>query len=408
MRIAFSLLLVASLFSAATLQADDSNWPRWRGPLQDGHSAETGFPSTWSATDVKWKVKLPGSGQSSPVIWGSQIFLTAAIEQGNERVVFCVDRKSGEIEWQKTVWKGAPEATHKMNGFASASCVTDGERVYAFFGKGGGLFCLTIDGKLLWEKPLGDFPGPWGTASCPVLVGDLVIQNCDSDGEASLIAFDKTTGEQAWKASRESFRGWSTPILVDANGREELVVQGHTGVRAYDPATGKELWFQTGSSGRGTPTVTPGNGLLYAVPGRPGATLALRPGGTGDITNSHVAWKAERKGRDLPSPIVIGDYILIIGMNGGILSCYNAKDGTELWQERVGGNFTASPIVIDGLAAFLSESGETIVVKPGPKVEIVSRNTIGARDDEIFRASITPSKQELFLRSDTALYRVAK
>jgi outer membrane protein assembly factor BamB len=406
MCIAFSLFLACSLLSSAF--GDDSNWPRWRGPQQDGHSLESGFPSSWTANDVKWKTKLPGIGQSSPVIWGSQIFLTAALPSGNERVVFCVDRSSGEIEWEKTVWKGDPESSHKMNGYASSTCVTDGERVYAFFGHGGGLFCLNTSGKLLWEKSLGNLTGPWGTAACPVLVGDLVIQNCDSDESAFLVAFDKTTGQQAWKVERENFRGWSTPVLIEAAGREELVLQGHTGVRGYNAATGKELWFQTGTKGRGTPTVTPGNGLLYVVPGRPGTMFALKPGGKGNVSESHIAWKVTRKGRDLPSPIVVGNYVLVIGMRGGILSCYDGKTGQEQWQERIGGNYSSSPVVFDGTAAFLSEAGEAILVKPGPKPNIVSRNVVGASDEEIFRASITPSKKELFLRSTSVLYCVSK
>jgi outer membrane protein assembly factor BamB len=347
-------------------------------------------------------------GQSSPVIWGSRIFLTAAKPDGNERVVFCVDRNTGKIEWQQTVWKGAPEPSHRMNGFASSTCVTDGERVYAFFGRGGGLFCLTTDGKLLWEKPLGNLTGPWGTAACPVLVGDLVIQNCDSDEEAFLVAFDKTTGQQAWKVDRENFRGWSTPILIEAAGREELVLQGHTGVRAYDALTGKQLWYQTGTKGRGTPTVTPGHGLLYVIPGRPGTSFALKPGGSGNVSDSHVVWKVTRKGRDLPSPIVVGDYVLMISMRSAILTCYSAKDGKQLWQERIGGNFTSSPVSYDGMAVFLSESGEALVVKPGPTANIVSRSSIGATDEEIFRASITPSKKELFMRSTSVLYCVGK
>lgn len=406
MRIVLSILLAATCISSAF--GDDSNWPRWRGPQQDGHSIESGFPSSWTASDVKWKSKLPGVGQSSPVVWGTRIFLTAAMPKGNERVVFCVDRASGKIEWQTSVWKGEPEPTHRMNGFASATCVTDGQHVYAFFGKGGGLFCLTVEGKLVWTKALGDFTGPWGTASCPVLVGDLVIQNCDSDVAACLIAFDKTTGEQAWKVDRENFRGWSTPILIEANGREELVLQGHTGVRAYAPPTGKQLWFQTGTKGRGTPTVTPGHGMLYVTPGRPGVSFALKPGGSGDVSKSHVVWKAARKGRDLPSPIVVGDYVLMMGMRGGILTCYNAKTGDPLWQARVGGNHSASPIAFDGKAAFISEAGEVVVVEPGPEATIVSTNSVDASDDEIFRASITPSKKELFLRSSSVLYCVSK
>ena len=399
--------LSVALFFSSFVQAD-SNWPGWRGPLQDGHSVESGFAHKWNDSNVTWKADLPGIGQSSPTIWEHRIFLTAALEGGRERVAFCVDRTNGKILWEKSLWTGEPEQTHKMNGWATPSCVTDGENVYAFFGKGGGLFCLTVDGELRWSKPLGDFTGPWGTAACPVLVDDLVIQNCDSDGEAFLVAFNKTTGEQTWRVSRESNRCWSTPILIQTKNRAELVLQGHTGVRGYNPATGKELWKVTGSSGRGTPTVTPGAGLLFVVPGRPGETYALKPGGNGDVTTSHKQWKVTRRGRDLPSPIVMGDLVLIMNHRGGILTCYRAATGEELWQERIGGTFSGSPVAFDGLAAFMSDAGNAIVVKPGEKADIVSTNTLTSDDDEIFRASITPSDGQLFIRSTKRLYCVSK
>lgn len=393
---------------AVSIARADSNWPRWRGPLQDGHSTEAGFAHKWDDSNVKWSAELPGNGQSSPVIWEHRIFLTAALDGGRERVVFCVDRTNGKILWETNVWKGDPEPTHKMNGWATPTCVTDGEHVYAFFGKGGGLFCLTVDGDLRWSKPLGEFTGPWGTSACPVLVDNMVIQNCDSDGEAFLVAFDKASGEQVWRVQRESNRCWSTPILIQTADRAELVLQGHTGVRGYNPATGEELWKITGSNGRGTPTVTPGDGLLFVVPGRPGETYAIKTGGSGDITATHKAWKITRRGRDLPSPIVMGEYLLIMNHRGGILSCYKAATGEELWQERIGGTFSGSPVAFDGLAAWISDGGNAVVVKPGATANIVSANTLTSDDDELFRASITPSGGELFIRSTKRLYCISK
>ena len=221
------------------------------------------------------------------------------------------------------------------------------------------------------------------------------------------MAFNKVTGEQAWRVPRESNRCWSTPILVQTKNRAELVLQGHTGVRGYNPANGEELWKVTGSSGRGTPTVTPGAGLLFVVPGRPGETYALKAGGSGDIT-AKKEWSVKRSGRDLPSPIVMGDYLLIMNHRGGILTCYRAASGEELWQERIGGTFSGSPVAFDGLAAFMSDSGNAIVVKPGEKADIVSANTLTTDDDEIFRASITPSGGQLFIRSTKRLYCVSK
>ena len=407
-------LLVAFLFLSLSVglvssaAKADSNWPGWRGPLQTGHSLETGFPHEWSDGNVAWKSDLPGDGQSSPVIWGDRIFLTAALENGGERVALCVDRKSGKILWEKSLWKGEAEPTHKMNGWASATCATDGERVYAFFDKGGGLFCLSTDGELLWNRSLGEFPSPWGTAACPVLVDGMVIQNCDSEGDSFLLAVDAKTGKDAWRTPRESLRGWSTPVLIETAERREIVLQGETGVRAYDPKSGKQLWLTTGSTGRGTPTVTPANGLLYVIPGRGGEIAALRPGGEGDVTRSHKEWGTARKGRDLSSPIVIGDFVLIISQKGGILSCYDASTGVMHWQERLGGNHSASPVSFDGLAAFIAEEGEAVLVRPGKELDIVSRSTLTSGSDEIFRSTIIPSGGQLFIRSTKRLYCVGK
>lgn len=402
------VLLALSVGLVSSSAKADSNWPGWRGPLQTGHSLETGFPIEWNDGNLVWKSDLPGAGQSSPVIWGDRIFLTAALEDGRERVALCVDRKSGKILWEKSLWKGEPEPTHKMNGWASATCATDGERVYAFFGKGGGLFCLSTDGELLWNRPLGDFPSPWGTAACPILVDGLVIQNCDSEGDSFLLAVDARTGKDAWRTPRESLRGWSTPVLIETADRREVVLQGETGVRGYDPKSGKQLWLTTGSRGRGTPTVTPANGLLYVIPGRGGELTALRPGGSGDVTQSHKKWGTARKGRDLSSPIVIGDFVLIISQKGGILTCYDAVTGKEHWQERLGGNHSASPVSFDGLAGFISEDGEVVLIRPGKELDIVSRSKLTSGDDEIFRSTIIPSGGQLFIRSTKRLYCVGK
>lgn len=387
--------------------AASAEWPQWRGPRGDGHATERGLPVRWSAETVAWKVPLKGQGQSSPCVWGERIFLTSALEDGRKRLVMCLDRADGSLLWEHVAWTGEPEPSHRMNGWASSTCCTDGERVYAFFGRGGGLFCYTVDGELVWKKDLGSFEGPWGTAACPILVDDMVIQNCDADADAYLIALDKRTGEVRWKTPRENHRGWSTPVLIHIDGKRELVLNGHTGVRGYDPETGRELWYCRGFNGRGTPTVTPAHGLLYVVNGLRGDVYAVRPGGRGNVTTTHMAWHTPRRtGRDLPSPIVIDRYLLVMDMRAGILTCYDALDGRELWKERVGGQHTASPVAWDGLAFFLNEEGVTTVVRPGPKLDIVARNTVGATESEIFRASITPHRGQVLIRSQNRLYCV--
>jgi outer membrane protein assembly factor BamB len=402
------LLPIAVLFAVAC-PAHAENWPSWRGPRGDGHSAEAKLPVRWDAKSIEWKINLPGEGQSSPTIWGDRLFLTASTGKGDKRVVFCVDRNTGKMLWQHEPWAGSPEKSHKMNGWASATCATDGERVVAFFGKGG-LHCYTVDGKHLWSRDLGAFPGAWGTAACPIIVGDLVIQNCDAEGPAAFIAgIDKHTGKTVWQTPRPGPErgGWSTPVLVEAKGHQELVLNGESAVIAYDPTSGKQLWRCKSFAGRGEPTVTPGNGLLYVVNGLQGDIYAIRPGGTGNVTKTHMAWHTPRKGGcDQPSPILTGKDLLVVNMKGGV-TCYDADTGTPKWKEDRGlhGQFTAAPIAANGLAYFPNEAGETFVIQPGPKLNVVAENSIGAKD-EIFRASVIPCDGKLYLRSQTHLYRI--
>jgi outer membrane protein assembly factor BamB len=398
----FLLALVISWLPAA-------NWPHWRGPEGTGHSSEKDLPVRWDAQSVTWKVALEGKGQSSPVIWGERIFLTSALEGGRQRLVFCLDRRDGKPLWKHVAWKGdAVEKTHAMNSHATPTCATDGEVVAAFFGRGG-LHGYTVDGKHLWSRDLGPFAGPWGTAASPVIFGDMVIQNCDAENDAYLLAVDKRTGKTVWKTPRDvpERGGWSTPVLVQAGNRQELVLNGAKLVTAYDPATGKVLWTCKTFNGRGEPTATPGNGLVYMLNGLAGDFYAIRPGGSGDVTRSHMAWHTPRKGaRDQPSPIVIGNHVLVMDMKG-TLTCYAADTGKELWKERVApGNYTSSPIAANGLAYFQNDAGETTVVKPGPKLEVVATNKIRSASDEIFRASLTPCDEQMFIRSDRALYCV--
>ena len=400
--------LVALFFCASNLSAEE-NWERWRGPNQDGHITDASLPVKWSNKNVLWKQKLPGDGQSSPCVWGDRIFLTAALERGRKRLVLCLDRNTGKIVWNKEAWQGEPEQAHKMNGWASATCTTDGKRVYAFFGHAGGLFCYSVEGELLWNKKLGNFDSPWGTASCPVLVDDLVIQNCDADKGAYIVAFNKKTGKQKWRTKRDDRRGWSTPILINVEGHQELVINGDTGVRAYNPKTGEELWFCKSFIGRGTPTVTPAkNGLLIVVNGKPRDCYAIRPGGKGDVTKTHMVWHTPRRGRDLPSPVAIGKQALIVNMKG-ILSSYETDSGKIITTNfRLRGNYSATPIVCNGKAYFINEAGVTSVIEPGKKPKVLATNSLNPADNETFRSSITPHRGQLLIRSTKMLYCIGK
>ena len=391
--------------SALTASGHAEDWHGWRGPQQNGHSTETGLPSQWNAGSVAWKVDLPGSGQSSPVTHGNLIFLTSSLDGGNRRVVLAVDREKKEIAWQKEVWKGKAEPSHNMNGWASATCATDGQVVIAFFGKGG-LHSFDMSGNPLWSRDLGIFSGPWGTAACPVIWNDLVIQNCDADQDSFLIAVNKNTGKTVWKVQRPEFRGWSTPVLVKSGGRDELVLNGQIGTIAYAPKSGETLWTVQCPRGRGTPTVTPHDDLLYVVNGLGGGgAYCVKPGGSGDVTDSHRVWFSERRSRDLPSPIIVDDTMLVMSLRGAILSGYDTETGKELWKERVGGQISASPVAFGGKAYFVAEDGTTVVVDPSDNRHVIGRNKLEtSSDEEIFRSTITPSNGQLLIRSTKTLY----
>ncbi|MDO8542390.1 MAG: PQQ-binding-like beta-propeller repeat protein [Opitutaceae bacterium] len=399
--------LIATAGAVFDLHAEP-NWARFGGPEGSGRSAETGLPVKWDAGSVRWKTTLKGVGQSSVVNWGDRLFLTNAAPDGTKRWVHCLDRQTGKLRWEREVAVAASEVIHKMNTFASASCVTDGERVIAFFGRGG-IHCFDLEGNPKWSRQLGSFPGPWGVAASPVIDGNLVFQNCDAAGECSLVALNKETGEPVWTAKRaEAERGgWSTPVVIETSGRRELVLSGESGVNAYDPATGRELWFCKSFVGRGEPVPIFAHGLLYVVSGLAGNTYALRPGGNGEVTATHRVWDAKRiGGRDQPAPAVVGDFVLITSMSG-ILTNYDAKTGRIHFSERLGSPVTASPLTANGLVYFQTENGEVVVIKPGKTLEIVTRNSIDAPRGEIFRAGLAPIQGQLFTRSRGVVYCIS-
>lgn len=407
----FILATFTVLLGLPGLQAED-NWAQFRGPTGRGYSTAGDVPIKWNMDSVIWKKTLKGQGQSSPVNWGGRLFLTSASEDGKERYVFCLDRKNGKILWEKTITCAAPENPHKMNSYATPTCATDGKRVVAFFGPGG-LHCFDLDGKKQWSQELGAFPGPWGVAASPIIHGDLVIQNCDAEGASYLVAFDLKTGEQVWKTERAAKPrgGWSTPIVIGDGESQELILNGELGVRGYDPRTGKELWFCKAFNGRGSPVPDFANGLLHVVSGKPGDTYAVKPGGKGDVTGSHMVWHTKRRGgRDLPSPAVVDGYLLVVSMSGKA-TCYDAKTGKIYWEEKLGvkGEFASAPLVLKGHVLLQNVyGGGVLVIKPGKNLEIVANNSLGAEVSEMFRATLAPIKGQIFARSFSTVYCIGK
>ncbi|MCA9266922.1 MAG: PQQ-binding-like beta-propeller repeat protein [Planctomycetales bacterium] len=409
-RLTLTVAAVAALYlSRAGIAAEqDANWPRFGGPLGDFHTSDTALPTEWDAGKIVWRTSLGGFGQSSPVIWNDQIFLTTSEQAADGKVarqVMCVNRKDGKIAWKTEVAVGGGETIHKMNSFATGTCATDGQRVVAYFGPGG-LHCLDMQGKIQWSLDLVKPTGPFGFGASPIILGDMVIQNCDAEGPSSLIAVNKNTGETIWRTARKDMPkgGWSTPILIDAGQRKELILNGEFGVHGYNPETGEDLWSCQSFNGRGTPVPAWTHGLLITVNGKPGDLYAVKPGGSGDVTKTHMAWHTARGGaRDLPSPVAAGDFCFVVNM-AGVGSMYDVASGKELWRERVGGNFSATPLVANGLIYAMDEEGSTLVIRPGAKLDVVAKNRIGDIGDQIFFFLSTPSQGRLLLRSDSTLY----
>jgi hypothetical protein len=316
--------------------AATGDWPGWRGVNASGLSEETGFPTEWNeSTNVVWKTEVAGSGHSSPVVWEDRIFLTTSEEGGKPRGVLCFHRSSGKQLWRTDCPSDTTEETHRKNGYASSTPATDGERVYAFFGSAGAM-AVDFDGKLAWHRDLGQFTSEYGVAGSPMLFEGTVILNCDQGTTAGpagsfLIALDKKNGETVWRTERpEQSHSWSSPVLVPVEGsdRLELVLNGGKRVWAYDPRTGEPLWNCGGTEIEVTPTAVIGNGLVYIVSGvlKGGLAMALRPGGRGDVSKSHVAWQAKKGGAYVPSPVFCNGRLYVVN-DGGIMTCFDGASG---------------------------------------------------------------------------------
>jgi outer membrane protein assembly factor BamB len=427
---AFGALLL-SVLPVAALAGGPAWWPQWRGLCGQGHSEDVRAPLSWSEKEnVLWKVSLPGIGNSTPVVWGDRLYLTASSNDGRERYVLAIRTSDGKVLWKQTASTGDdPGRTHEWNGFASASCAIDGERVYAFFGTPG-LFCYDRDGRLLWQHFFGTFTSErgWGTAASPMLFEDLVIQNCDNDGQnflpkgskgeaapMALVALDKKTGEVRWTTSRNQGRGFSTPRLITVEGgRVDLVLNGPNGLWGYDPHSGKELWRCTRFAPNeqhkfGEPMPVDDGRTLFVSSGRPGPCQALRMPDKGDVTTSHVIWQAERKNhRDVGSPILWGGRIYAADSKG-MLSCLDLATGRELYLQRLGpGKAVASPVALRGKLLFLLDDGVTVVVEPGDIFKVLHRNRLGSGQALDFNASPAIADGRLFLRSQSTLYCIAE
>ena len=358
-------------------------WPRWRGPSGQGLVSGGGYLDSWSETEnVLWRTPLEGRGNSSPIVWGDRIFLTTAYENGRRLAVAAFRRSDGSPLWESFVPEGMAYSAHEKNGHASATAATDGRYVYASFGSRG-LVAFDLDGELVWHQDLGRIDNYHGAAGSPLLYNDRVILYQDQRQGSFIAAFDASTGRQAWRTDRAATVGWGTPIAVRVGDHDEIVVNGQYRVYAYDPATGRELWRCNGPTFEVIPTPVVGFGMVFCASGRAGPTLAIRPGGLGDVTESHLVWKSPKGSPFVPSPILYGDHLYTINDMASIVTCIEAATGRVVWQGRLGTarreGFSASPVAFDGKVFFTNDVGETFVLRAGPSFRLLHVNRIGER-----------------------------
>lgn len=396
-------------------------WPQFRGPNASGIADGQDPPVEWNAETgegVAWKTEIPGLAHSSPIVWGDRLFVTTAVSSEEDVafrsglfgdvkpaddlvphkwMVFCLNRKTGDVVWQQTAHEGVPKLKRHMKAsHANCTPATDGKHVVASFASQG-LYCYDMDGKLLWEDDLGvlesgwffDADYQWGFASSPIIFENLVITQCDLNVGSFIAAFNVDTGEQVWRTERDEIPSWGTPTVYAGGDRAELLTHGSHAIRAYDPHTGKELWQLTGNAEVTVATPVIGDDLFYFTSGYPPIRpiYAVKPGGSGDISlaegedaNAFVAWSHRNGGTYMPTPIVY-DGFLYTCANNGLITCYDAKTGEQVYRQRLGGGrtggVTASPVAADGRIYFTSEDGQVYVVSAGANYQLLATNDVG-------------------------------
>jgi outer membrane protein assembly factor BamB len=361
-------------------------WPRWRGPSGQGQVPAGQYVDRWSASTAAWKVAVPGSGNSSPIVWGDLIFLTTGYDNGQRLSMLAFSRADGRQLWETFIPQSGVERVHAKNGYASATATTDGELVYASFGRHG-LFAFDFNGKIAWSHTFGIIDNYHGPAGSPVLYQDRVFIYQDANpapGQSAFVgAFDKKTGKPLWTTPRRETVGWGTAVVIDTGERDELIVSSQRRVAAYDPDNGAELWTVRGLTFEVIPTPVVGHGLVFASSGRAGPTMAIRPGGSGDVTATHVAWSSPKGSPFVPSGIIVGDLLYLINDMQSILTVYEAASGTLVYQDRMGvairEGFSASPVHVNGKIYFTNDDGQTFVVEAGRTFKLLHVNELGER-----------------------------
>lgn len=437
----FITSLSACLCSA--MAASAQNWPSFRGLNGSGVANGQDPPVTWDvrrSRNVAWRTAIPGLAHSSPLVWGERVFVTSAVSTAPkvpfiprgavaENVdtlketarhawrVYCLDRATGRILWQRTTHEGVPRVgRHPKSSQASATPATDGRHVIVYFGSEG-LYCYDFAGKLIWKKDIGVvdagsflFPDQqYNAGTSPIIYKDLVILLCDRQQDSFIAAYDVTSGKEVWRTRRDEVPSWGTPLVYEGNARSELITNS-SHIRAYDPLTGKEIWRLSPNSKTPIPSPVAGAGFVYVASGYPPAypIYAIRPGGSGDISlkdgadsNQFVAWSKKYGGPSITTPLVYGEYLYTCASNG-VVAAYDAATGARVYQHRLGNGtgFSASPIAADGKLYFASEDGDVYVVKAGSKFDLLATNRVG----EVIMATPAITRGMVIVRTRAHVY----
>ncbi len=428
----FALAIAALLCITAHAGTDSASalkfWPQWRGPLGTGVGPQADPPLSWSETNnIQWKLPLAGEGDSTPIVWADRVFVLSAIPVAAETTgsdkakapngtfrftVLCVERGTGRILWQKVARETSPHEGHQENNtYASASPVTDGKFVWAFFGSRG-LYCYDFNGNLQWQKDFGLMKTKmgFGEGASPALSGDSLVINWDHEGNDFIAAFDKTTGKELWRQPRDEPTGWSTPLVVEFNGQKQVVVNATGKVCSYDLATGKELWSCGGQTANAIPSPVAEGDMVYVTSGFRGSALqAVRLGRSGDLTGTDaITWTHNKSTPYVPSPLLTDNFLYVISGNDGMISCFDAKSGeTYFERERLEPirSVYASPVSAGERVYILGREGVCTVLRKGPKFEVLAVNKLSdGRSD----ASIALVERQLFLRTAHTLYCIGE
>ncbi len=424
--------IIGSIFFTVAIGAFESvvaeNWPGWRGPRGDGTSTEVNVPKQWDGTTgegILWKVEIPGYGHSSPIVWGSQIFVTGCDEETKERRLLCFNKDDGKLRWKAEVIQSSLETKHKLNSFASGTPATDGSTVYVSFLETDGREALALNtdkpkmmtpgamvvaafdmqGKLLWQKRPTEFSSVHGFCTSPVIYEDLLIVNGDHDGQSSILALDRSTGDTVWKFPRvHQTRSYCTPIIRQAAGKDQMVFSGSKQVVSLNPRTGQEWWHVEGPTQQFVASMVYDGDKFYLSAGFPDHfVMAIRPDGSGDVTGSHVAWSSTEAKCYVPSP-VLADNQLFVADDRGTINCFATKDGTRVWRDRLGGHYSASLITAGGLVYCTADDGVVKLLRPGQELDVVSSNPLG----ESSFASPAVSDGRIYIRGEKHLFAIGK